>query len=70
MPNMAAPSPAPRSAGMGPNLPVATPTQAQVNGITSATGPMPPSGPSGGASMSGGGGGAMSQQNLNHIVGC
>ena len=67
---MSAPSPAPRSAGIGQNPPLPTPTQPLINGVTSGAGSMAPSGINGGGGMSGGGGGGgMSQQNLNQIVG-
>jgi hypothetical protein len=66
---MSAPSPAPRSASIGQNASLPTPTQSHVNGVTSAAASMAPSGGGGAGVMSGSGGaGGMSQQNLNQIV--
>ena len=62
-----APSPAPRSASIGPNGPLPTPTTAPlVNGVVGGNAPQSAAG-SGGAG--GGGGPQMTQQNLNQIVG-
>ena len=74
---MSAPSPAPRSASIGQNPPLPTPTQPHINGVTSGGGSIATSGVSAGGVMpggagaggAGGGGGSMSQQNLNQIVG-
>ncbi len=76
---MSAPSPAPRSASIGQNLPLPTPTQPHINGVTSGGGSIATAGVSTGVVMpgsagagvggAGGGGGSMSQQNLNQIVG-
>jgi hypothetical protein len=59
-------SPAPRSASVGPNGPLPTPTGAPlVNGITGGNvSQQPPAG----TGTSGGGGGQLSQTNLNQIV--
>ncbi|ERF68541.1 hypothetical protein EPUS_04639 [Endocarpon pusillum Z07020] len=67
---MSAPSPAARSASIGQNPPLPTPTQPHINGVTTGGGSMATSGVSAGGVMSGGGGGGggMSQQNLNQIV--
>ena len=60
-------SPAPRSASIGPNGPLQTPTTAPlVNGVVNSNAPQQATG-SGGAG--GGAGPQMTQQNLNQIVG-
>jgi hypothetical protein len=60
-----APSPAPRSASIGPNGPLQPPTPAPiVNGVGGGNAPQPAVTGGGG----GGGGNQMTQQNLNQIV--
>ena len=66
---MSAPSPAPRSASIGQNPPLPTPTQPHINGVTPGTGSMGTSSAGVSGSVSGGNvGGGLSQQNLNQIV--
>lgn len=63
-----APSPAPRSASVGPNGLLPTPTSApMVNGITGGNAPGPAA-PQSGPTTSAGAQQQMSQQNLNQIV--